>query len=98
MKFKQYYFMTKLSVIAMLTLSGCFSDSVKDNRPTHIDFENTEIDMGSLTLNHPETATFSFENTGEAPLLIYSAGPVAGVHSLSILECLFFREKKERYK
>ena len=41
--------MTVFSVIAMLTMSGCFSDSAKSNRATHIDFENTELDMGKLT-------------------------------------------------
>lgn len=70
--------MTVFSVIAMLTMSGCFSDSAKSNRATHIVFENTELDMGKLTQDHPGTATFSFENTGEAPLLIYSAEASCG--------------------
>jgi hypothetical protein len=66
------------SVIAVLTMSGCFSDSAKSNRATHIVFENTELDMGKLTQDHPGTATFSFENTGDAPLLIYSAEASCG--------------------
>jgi hypothetical protein len=66
------------SAFAMLTMSGCFSDSAKSNRATHIVFENTELDMGKLTQDHPSTATFSFENIGEAPLLIYSAEASCG--------------------
>jgi hypothetical protein len=78
MRFKQYHIMAISSVIAVLTMSGCFSDSIKSNRATHIVFENTELDMGKLTQNHPVTATFSFENTGDAPLLIYSAEATCG--------------------
>jgi hypothetical protein len=54
-------------------MSGCFSASTKSKSATHIEFENTEVNMGNLIQYHPDTATFSFNNTGNTPLVIYSA-------------------------
>src|SRR5690554_3930312 len=47
MMIKQYYILTVFSVIAMLTMSGCFSATTKDKTATHIEFETTEVDMVS---------------------------------------------------
>ena len=76
--YKPYHTLTVVSLITMLVVSGCFSATTKDKSATYIDFENTEVDMGKLIHDHPGTATFSFENTGDAPLLIYSAEASCG--------------------
>ena len=78
MMFKQYHIMTVFSVTTMLAMSGCFSSTIKSKSATQIDFENIEIDMGSLFQNHPDTATFSFENTGNNSLVIYSVEASCG--------------------
>ena len=54
-------------------MSGCFSPSTKSQSATNIEFRNTEINMGTLYQNQPGTAIFYFENTGNSPLIIYSA-------------------------
>ena len=77
MIFKQYQTLTIFSALTIL-LSGCIKSSTKDKSSTHIEFEITEVDMGKLTQDHPETATFSFENTGSSPLVIYSADAGCG--------------------
>jgi hypothetical protein len=55
-----------------------FSTSIKSKSESNVKFESTEVDMGNLTQHHPGTATFSFENTGDAPLVIYSAEASCG--------------------
>jgi hypothetical protein len=78
MSFKQYHIFITFTVIAMLTMPGCFSSTTKSKSATHIEFEKTEVNMGNLIQHHPGTATFSFENTGDAPLVIYSAEASCG--------------------
>jgi hypothetical protein len=76
--FKQYHILSVFAVIAILAMSGCFSASTKSKSATHIEFENTEVNMGNLIQHHPDTATFSFKNTGNTPLVIYSAEASCG--------------------
>lgn len=78
MKFKQNQIVAVFSAFVTLTMSGYFLESTKSNRTTHIDFESTEVDIGKLIQNHPGTILFSFENTGDSPLPIYSADASCG--------------------
>jgi hypothetical protein len=76
--FKQYHILTVFSVITIFAMSGCFSQSTKGKSTTQIEFEKTEVNMGNLTQHHPDTATFIFKNTGDTPLVIYSAEASCG--------------------
>jgi len=71
--------MKKLILISfiLISLSGLtwvvsrdFSDSFGEVKPTQIQFEQTEIDIGQLQQGKPKTVHFAFKNTGEHPLVI----------------------------
>ena len=78
MRFKKYYILTVFSVITMFAMSGCFSQSTKGKSTTQIEFIKNEVNMGNIAQHHPDMATFIFKNTGDAPLVIYSAEASCG--------------------
>jgi len=71
-----YWLITVIvGVITVLLFLRVFSGPKKirivDILKTSMVFDTTDMDLGSLTCNQPEKATYSFTNTGTHPLIIY---------------------------
>lgn len=61
-----------------LTISGCLNSTNSELKQTTIEFPTTETDFGIIPQGQPKTVAFAFENTGKAPLVIYSAEASCG--------------------
>ena len=65
-----------LTTIIAVVVAGCVSSVVKSD--TMIEFENGEFYFGDLELNGDGICSFSFTNTGKAPLVISRVETLCG--------------------
>ncbi len=61
-----------------LIIGGCLNSTNSELKQTTIEFPTTEIDFGTILQGQPKIVAFAFENTGKAPLVIYSAEASCG--------------------
>ena len=63
---------------AFMYMSSQTDELLASGAKTTIEFNKTEIDLGTLKQGNPKEVTFTFTNTGSAPLLIYDVETSCG--------------------
>ena len=66
---------------------------VADKSKTTVVFDTLDMDLGLLTFNKPEKATYTFTNTGTHPLIIYRVTASCGCTEVELPEKVIRPEK-----